>query len=301
MPAERVALYTTVYAGVERYLAPWYRSVQAQTDTDFDLWISVDGLAPDAVARAIGEVPAARWLEAAPGESPARLRTVALERLVTAYPAVVFVDSDDVMHPSRVAAARAALRDHDVTACALEIIDRNGSAVGAVFEPPDGAALDTLLVHHNVFGLSNSAYRSDLLRRCLPAPADCLLMDWLLVTRAWTAGASLGFDRTPRMSYRQYAGNVARVLPPFAPAYVLQATERVLNHYRCVLDPAWPLPQCHRETLGRAQDVARAFHAAITGSAATLTRYIEALNQLPPRYVWWWCVAHPELEDAWSN
>src|SRR5256885_3592483 len=114
MPAERVALYTTVYAGVERYLAPWYRSVQAQTDTDFDLWISVDGLAPDTVARAIGEVPAAQWLEAGRGESPAQLRTTALQRLVTTYPAVVFVDSDDVMHQSRVPTARAPLRDHGV-------------------------------------------------------------------------------------------------------------------------------------------------------------------------------------------
>ena len=301
MCAERLALYTTVYSGVERYLAPWYRSVQAQTDADFDLWISVDGLRPDAVAHAIGETPSAQWLEARSGDSPAQLRTTALQRLVTTYPAVVFVDSDDVMHPSRVGAARIALREHDVTACALEIIDRNGSAVGAVFGPPAGTDLAGLLVRHNVFGLSNSAYRSELLRRCLPAPADCLLMDWLLVTRAWVAGASLDFDRTPRMSYRQYAGNVARVLPPFAPTYVLQAAERVLNHYRCVLDPAWPMPQCHRESLGRAQDGARAFHAAITGSAAALTRYVEALNQLPPRYVWWWCVAHPELEAMWRN
>ena len=110
MCAERLALYTTVYSGVERYLAPWYRSVQAQTDVDFDLWISVDGLRPDAVAHAIGEAPSARWLEARPGDSPAQLRTTALQRLVTTYPAVVFVDSDDIMHPSRVGAARIALR-----------------------------------------------------------------------------------------------------------------------------------------------------------------------------------------------
>ena len=300
MPAERLALFTTVYPGVERYLAPWYDSVQTQTDRDFDLWIGTDGLTPQAVTEAIGVAPAASWLEARNGDTPARLRTAALERLVSEYSGVVFVDSDDVLHASRVAAAREGLRQHDVTACALQIIDADGHDVGAVFGP-DGADLEALLPRHNVFGLSNSAYRSTVLERCLPAPDECILMDWLLVTRAWAAGASLGFDGTPRMAYRQYAANVARVLPPFAPRHVLQAAERVLNHYRCVLDPAWSMPPVHRDRLERAQRTVQAFHRTITGSAVTLARYVDALNRLPPRYVWWWCVAHPELEDVWSN
>jgi len=188
MPAERLALFTTVYPGVERYLAPWYDSVQTQTDRDFDLWIGTDGLTPQAVTEAIAVAPAASWLPARNGDTPARLRTAALERLVSEYSGVVFVDSDDVLHASRVAAAREGLRQHDVTACALQIIDADGHDVGAVFGP-DGADLEALLPRHNVFGLSNSAYRSTVLERCLPAPDECILMDWLLVTRAWAAGA----------------------------------------------------------------------------------------------------------------
>src|SRR2546422_8752101 len=89
---------------------------QTQTDRDFDLWIGADGLTPEAATEAIGVAPSASWLQARNGDTPARLRTAALERLVSEYPAVVFVDSDDVLHASRVAAARGGVPQHDVTA-----------------------------------------------------------------------------------------------------------------------------------------------------------------------------------------
>jgi len=104
------------------------------------------------------------------GDTPARLRTAALERLVSEYPAVVFVDSDDVLHASRVAAAREALQQHDVRRA------RCKSSTGMV--TTSDRCLDRrsrsggTAARHNVFGLSNSAYRSTVLARCLPAPDE---------------------------------------------------------------------------------------------------------------------------------
>ena len=66
---ERIALYTTVYPGVERYLGEWWRSVAAQSDQDFDLWIGADGLDADGVYAAMGARPAAEWVFAEPGDS----------------------------------------------------------------------------------------------------------------------------------------------------------------------------------------------------------------------------------------
>jgi hypothetical protein len=299
--SERLALYTTVYRGVEPFLKPWYQSVQAQTDREFDLWISADRVTPESVATAVGETPEARWIPAASGSTPSELRSEALRHLVALYPGVIFVDSDDVLRPSRVAAARAALRTHDVSACALEIIDVHGDELGVIFRPSRGEDLGELLPRHNVFGLSNSTYRSDLLRRCLPVPPHCILMDWLLVTRAWAAGAALAFDPSPRMGYRQYSANMARVLPPFVADAVLIATQRVLNHYACVLDPSWPLPPTKRQRLVEAQRRVVAFHDAMSVTPPLLDRYVAGLNRLTPSYVWWWCVAHPALEDLWRN
>ena len=150
--------------------------------------------------------------------------------------AVVFVDSDDILDPSRVAAAREALATADVVGCALRLADETGAELGAIFGPAGGALVAADLPRTNVFGLSNSAYRVATLRSCLPIPDACALVDWLLATRAWAFGARLAFDSTPRMVYRQGAASATRVSPPFDARHVLAATDLVLGHYRVALE-----------------------------------------------------------------
>jgi hypothetical protein len=302
MMSSRLAVYTTWYPGVERFLPEWSRSVVDQTDGSFDLWIGVDGLDFRRVAGSLGRLSGPRWVMAEPGDTPARVRERALVRIVQEYPAVVFVDSDDVLAPSRVAAARAALEKHDVVGCALKIVDEAGRDLGVRFGPPAGAEWAELLPRHNVFGLSNSAYRSDVLRRLLPLSDSCILIDWLFATRAWALGLDLFFDMEPGMSYRQYGENVAKVLPPFREEDVVRAAERVAGHYRLVLDdPAWrpgPVPGSRLEA---ARERFAHFEKFFTANPDGRRRYVNALNGLSPRYVWWWAVANPELEYIWMN
>ena len=293
-------MYTTVYPGVEPFLADWHRSVAGQTDGDFDLWIGLDLLEPDAVRRAVGGAVDAHWVPGDPGDRPAQVRSRAIAAMVRRYPAVVFVDSDDVLHPTRVAAARAALADADVAACALAIGDAAARDLGLRFGPAVGDGRD-MIVRCNVFGLSNTAYRAPVLRNCLPVQDGCVLYDWLLATRAWAAGASMAFDRVPRMTYRQHGANIAGVLPPFSAAYVARACALVLAHYEFALDPGWPMDRARRDELAGAQARARRFRAGALSSPGRLERYVDALNALEPEYVWWWPVAHPDLEELWSN
>jgi hypothetical protein len=301
MTAERLAVYSTWYPAVAKYVPEWAASLRAQTDRDFDLWIGVDGMDAESLWDSLPDFGhPVRFVSG--GGTPAEVRARVISQIVEEYPAVVFVDSDDLLCTSRVAAAREALASRDVDACSLGIIDESGRELGLRFEAPESAAWDDLLPRYNVFGLSNSAYRSEVLRLCLPIPDECLLIDWLLVTRAWAQGARLGFDRTARMAYRQYTDNIARVLPPFAPQDVLRATERVLTHYRCVLTAEGPgLPLDRRRPIEAARDRARRFHDSVSRSSARLGAYVEALNALTPQYVWWWAVAHPDLETIWKH
>jgi len=307
MPAERLALYTTVYPAVLPYLGEWYASVSAQTDRDFDLWVGVDALGDDAVLAAMGVAPtdpasaAARLVRAPDGSLPAQVRANAIDRMVYAYDAVVFTDADDLLHPTRVAAARAALEECDVAACALRMVNEAGEDLGVTFGPaPDEDPVE-MLPRNNVFGLSNTAYRTDVLRRCLPIPAENPLVDWLLATRAHALGARMVFDSTPLMSYRQHGENIARVLPPFSVAEVEAAARHVIRHYRSLLDGPPSLDDVQHARIDSEARRVKEFHLALAESAERRQRYIEALNALPPRYVWWWCVANPKLEEVWRS
>jgi hypothetical protein len=297
-----LALYTAAYPGAAPFLADWYASVRAQDDGDFDLWISLDGLTEDDVAAMLGERPQARYVVADPGFTPAQVRHQALAQIADRYEAVVLVDSDDVLHPDRVAAARLSLRGADVAACGLRLVDEACRPLGvSLTEPDDGAAASTL-PRSNVFGLSNTAYRSAVLRACLPIPAAAALVDWYLVTMAWLQGARLAFDPIPRMDYRQHGGNMARIRSPFTTERVRTDTALVREHFRLVLDglPTGANPARATQLRDAATDVA-AFEQRVVRDATILARYVRELNAAPPPLVWWASVAHPPLRSLWST
>jgi hypothetical protein len=299
-PGNRLAIHTSVYPAARPFLAAWYRSVAVQADDRYDLWISLDGITRGDAIRAMGAEPTAEWLDVVPGTRPSAIRQQAIEQLAEHYAMVALVDCDDVLYPSRVGTAITALRDHDVAACAMTIVNVDAQEIGVTFGPPAGVDAVSLLSRYNVFGLSNSAYRTELLMRCLPLPVDCVAFDWLIAARARVLDGRLWFDRTPHMAYRQYGGNTAKVLPPFTADVVRGATARVLEHHRFMVSASWPLPAAIRRDTERELARVERFAAAID-SPARLDNYLAALNRLATWYVWWWSVAHPDLEELWNR
>jgi hypothetical protein len=167
---------------------------------------------------------------------------------------------------------------------------------------PDGTAPSDVLPRNNIFGLSNSAYRSDALRRCLPVPPNAVAVDWYLVTRAWLLGSSLGFDPTARMDYRQHGSNIARVRPPFTPGQVAEDTELVRLHFAIAqASPSAGTPADRRDLLAKVATDVEGFRNRVVLDPPRLERYVLALNALGPAPVWWWCVAHPSLRGLWES
>ena len=296
-----IALYAAVYPGAAPFLDAWYASVEAQADGNFDLWISLDGLTEAALVRQLGAQPAATFVVAERGSTPAQVRQQALTRIADEYEAVILVDSDDVLHPDRVAAARVWLEGADVAACGLHLVDEAGQPLELSLAIPEGEA-ECILPRTNAFGLSNSAYKSDVLRACLPIPAAAALVDWYLITMAWLQGARLAFDPTARMDYRQHGANMARIRSPFTAERVRSDTALVLGHFRLVLDnlPPSALPERATQVREAAADVA-AFDQLVVEDAAGLIRYVQQLNAAPPPLLWWASVAHPPLRSQWST
>ena len=293
----KTALYTTVHPASLPYLEPFFRSVAAQTDREFDFWLGLDALEPEHLGSASGVLEHATFVIAEPGDTPSSLRGRAWEQIATLYDAVILVDSDDVLYPERVAAAKGQLGASDVGGCALELITENGAPLNKVLQAPPKPDWAELLPRSNVFGLSNTAYRCEMLAKTLPLPAEVAVVDWLIVTRAYLAGAQLGFDAAPKMAYRQYASNTAQVLPPFTPEGIVRATAHVLTHLQHVL-PCASSNGLKPRFEQRLAEVQR-FSERVQGD--TLTSYTHKLNaRTQPVYLWWACVAHEELAHLWS-
>ena len=128
----------------------------------------------------------------------------------------MFVDCDDVLHATGIESARMQLQHCEIAGCAMEIV-RNTTSLRPNFWAAASVAIPESLATVNVFGMSNTAYRTDVLRGISPSPPHCRLMDWFMATAGWIRGARFSFDNTPRMMYRQYGHNIAPILPPFTP------------------------------------------------------------------------------------
>jgi hypothetical protein len=243
-----------------------------------------------------------KWVSAEAGETPAAIRQRVLAPCATECDGVILVDSDDIMQPERVAAARNGLKQYDLVACALRLVDQGGTDLGVTLGLPLQTSADTVLPRHNVFGLSNTAWRSDVLLRCLPVPADVELVDWFLATRAWLIGAKLYFDPVVGMDYRQHASNMVRVCPPFDRVQVLRDTERVRRHFRLVRDaPPDGTIDSRLEQIAQVADDVERFAEQVTASPERLDEYTDALNELDLAPLWWSSVAHPVLRNIWSD
>jgi hypothetical protein len=297
-----IAVYTTIYPGVEAYLPDWYRSVQAQTDQDFQLWVGLDGMEAGAAEAVIGAHVEALWVPSKPGDTPARIRERSLAQIVEAFDAVVLVDSDDILHPTRVAAARAALQTSELTACALRLVDQHRQDLRTTLTLPQQTVPDSILARHNVFGFSNSAYRSELLRRCLPVNSGVALVDWFLATKAWLMGAGLSFDPVVRMDYRQHGANMAPICFPFDANQVIRDTKKVREHYSLLLASPMGnvLPDRWAQLEEAATDV-QLFSEQVVSQPKRLEKYLRNLNSLEPQVVWWWGVAQPALQWMWKD
>jgi hypothetical protein len=277
------ALCATIHPGVLPFVESFLASIARQSDGDADLWLALDGVGAAQVRALAPAGLSLQFLQAPAGSSPAEIRTALFGQVSRFYELAVLAEAD-------------------VSACAMRLIDRAGGDLGRDFGGlPDGssARLDELLSRSNVFGLSNSCYRTSVLAACLPVPPTCTAADWYLVTAARLRGARLAFDSGRHLRYRQYEANIAPVLPPFTAASIVRATAIVQAHHALVAELDGGEGSL-RAALRAARSDLDVFVAAVA-DPAVLASYVRAVNELPPPQVWWTMVANLELEGLWRQ
>ncbi|PWR70713.1 glycosyltransferase family 2 protein [Methanospirillum lacunae] len=302
MNKKTLALFTTIYPEGKRFLNDFFSSLWDQSDLDFDTWVGLDRIQENEVKPYFGSNDRITYIERKSDESPSSLRQRAIKQIMKNYDAIIFVDSDDILEPNRVEAARNMLKICDVGGCALTIINEAGKPLGSIFQyPKESIIASKIPLCNNVFGLSNTIYTTNILEKILPIPDNCVLVDWFLATSAWIRGARFSFDIIPRMKYRQYGMNTARIIPPFTQEYILKAAEMALNHYLLVISSLSHIPSQHKTQLEEQEDKIRTFLSIMKQDQDKLLLYIQKLNELPSEHIWWDMVAHPHLDNIWKN
>jgi hypothetical protein len=300
MQKNNIGLFTTAYPEGKQFLPDFFASLSSQTDKNFDLWIGLDRIHRVELDEFISNDYSVTFLERKNNESNISLRQRAIEQMIQQFKGVIFVDSDDILAPTRVSAGRSSLEHYDVYGCAMKIIDERGADLRISFHMPSNCHIPSLLPRFNIFGMSNTCYSSKILKLCLPFPIDCVLLDWFVATRGWAHDARMYFDPVTRMSYRQHSSNTARVIPPFTEEQIIKSTNLVLQHYNLVLSNIPELPSSKRFLIENAQKYVELFNSSIKKSQMIFKEYIRSLNQLQTEHIWWSCVAHPDLEAIWK-
>jgi hypothetical protein len=297
-----LALYTTVHPSTRPFLKEWYESVRAQTVSQFDLWIGLDDLKVDEAYAAMEARPEANWVPAEPDDTPAQVRERAWRALIPHADAVIMVDADDVMRPRRVERARRQISECDIGACALQLVDKDGEEIDFVMPPSGYETPKDVLPRHNIFGLTNTVHRTQVLDQNLPVPKDTTLIDWYLATQSWLKGSTLSVDQTILMEYRQHDDSTLSLLPPYTKEDVRRTTQAVQHHFSAVTRNLPSDPNSDRlSVFQKAREEVHQFQRRIFPDDERLEKYISALNRCSPLPLWWGCVARPELSHLWNN
>lgn len=291
----RTALFTMLYPKAMRYFSSWKESVRGQSTQDFSVTIGLHGMDADAVdVSDMGGVS----VECVEGDHVVMLRRELLRSVAQRFDTIVLADADDILLPTRVEAACNGIRNADVYACAMQVVDEDLQSCDMTFP---GKRTGTLpdMTHGNMWGCSNTAYRSEFLVQAACFPNDCILADWYMATMADGAGARFAFDNEPAMLYRVRKGAVTNPCEPYGTETLRQASDHVMAHLEMMAKDMSDAQM--RTRLQRRRDEVSLFCMAMR-SDVLAKQYVQALyDNIPLQGFWWECVAHTMLEDLWKT
>lgn len=221
---QRVVIAMATYNG-GRFIEEQIRSIQAQSYSDWVLYIRDDGSRDDTVQKVLQferkdhRVKLVRDMLGNQG-AIGNFSTLMKFALEESADYVFFADQDDVWHPEKLATMLGAMRELELTHGAQTplLVHCDLAVVNEVLRPiadsfvkysrlaPTSADLGVLLCQNQVTGCACVINRT-LLELACPVPHNVLMHDWWLALLASTTG-KIGFVPKPLVKYRQHGENV---------------------------------------------------------------------------------------------
>jgi glycosyltransferase involved in cell wall biosynthesis len=227
-----VAVFSVCYAGVEPYISDFLRSLSAQTDKHFTLFLLSDGF-PD-LGRHIDDIDfPVRVLERT--GHPAALRKTGIQWVVSeGEEAIIFADSDDYFAENRIETARRMLGGWDVVCNEILLAGRGFQQPASMFGKLFGDIREISaedITYGNCLGLSNTSMRVDKIPPFMTAiPDNTIAFDWDFFALSVHAGARVAFTKETKTYYRQHDNNIASPRS-FSEEQILRGVKVKRDHY----------------------------------------------------------------------
>lgn len=202
---------TFTYPSVKEYFDEFLKSMNAQTERNFDLIIVNDGL--ENVADKVGDFPLLDISIFNCEKTPAKNREFGL-RLVKekGYKYCILADSDDCFSENRVADSVKVLQNSDIVANDLTISNNKGTILIEKYFSKrlvDGYIIPReFLREKNILGFSNTAFKTELIDFDIIIPEDLRIVDWYFYTLLLNKGCKATFTSKSITYYRQSDNNI---------------------------------------------------------------------------------------------
>ena len=202
-------VFTVVYPGMEAWLPDFADSLRQQDADAFDLVLVNDGLHPEALTD-LQNACTCTVLDPAGGIAENRLAGFRY-LLKSGYSNTVFADADDRMASNRVRTCVQLLRDYDIVANDLDIMEADGEIIRTAHwsdRLPDMSAITRdHILDANMIGLGNSSVRTSILANII-IPAEIEVVDWYLYALLLEKGHRAVFTTRTTTLYRQHDANI---------------------------------------------------------------------------------------------
>lgn len=292
----KLAVVSFVYPAVKGYIKSFLDSIAAQTEKNFSLWIYDDGC--ELKKSDLRFHPAARIIEVS-NLSPVEIRYKALQELIDDFDWVVFIDSDDLMHPSRVKSIMQGIEEHSdagVVQHPLSVFDSRGTILTGFAransrgKEPNTGVLD---LHYNIYGMSNIAYRTRIFRN-MPVLTEIIAFDWLLAAYASLSGEKFVHLDADLTLYRMHGTNVSRFIKPFRMVDIVSSLRAVTAHLNALSRMAgiFRSSSLSARIAARKEEI-KLYECSVISSPPSSEVYLKHINDEQPVPGWWWHVANP--------
>jgi hypothetical protein len=204
MKKSSTAFLTTVFPSCKDYLDDFFKSLSNQIDSDFDV-IVVNNCLEDFIFF-IKKYKKLNIIEIKSNESPIQNRIKGLNYILDGnYSNLIFGDSDDYFSENRVSVSKEILTKNDIAVNDLVLFDEKFK-IESIFKDIKFQKHD--LIHRNIFGLSNTAIRTKILKNLSLEPeVEIVTYDWYLFSVLVFNNFSFKFSSETNSFYRQYASN----------------------------------------------------------------------------------------------